>query len=67
MQLLSDWKAVRSLILGGEKGRRDELSMSSRLDLTAGSFVPLLPEDEELLEQQSGKTALEDEEVKCFL
>nr|CAB3267473.1 E3 ubiquitin-protein ligase UBR5-like [Phallusia mammillata] len=61
LQLLSDWKAVRSLIMGGDTDRRDKLSVSFRLDSKdqSGSGVPLLPEDEELLQQQSGTARLD--------
>lgn len=44
--------------MGGSADRRNKLSMSSRLDSKdygGGSTVPLLPEDEELMQQQSGR------------
>ena len=57
LQLLSDWHAVRSLLFTGCKGRRDPLSMSSKLE-DGDSPSNLLPEDEILLSSQSGEAVV---------
>ncbi|CAK8697546.1 unnamed protein product [Clavelina lepadiformis] len=61
LQMLSDWNAVYSLLMSGFKGRRDNLSMSSRLDGKehSSSFATLHPEDEDVIAKQSGTIRLD--------
>uniref|UniRef100_F7AHP3 Zinc finger protein n=1 Tax=Ciona intestinalis TaxID=7719 RepID=F7AHP3_CIOIN len=56
--LLDDWKSLRSLILSGCDSRRDNQCMSSQTSEDRGTFY-LLPEDEKILDNQTGTSRLD--------